>query len=337
MDVSLKKRGLVLWFGFLSMAVVLAACSTPSPTATPEPAPTAMPVLTPEPFSLTLLYTNDGWGYTEPCACEPRAGGLARRAAFIKAVREQRENVLVVDAGDSLLTLQRVGDLEQGKLLVESFNQMGYDAIALGGMDFRMGLDVLRAQIETANFPILSINALDAQTKHFFDRDYTLVRMHGHQIAIIGLTDTKMAREVTHGEVTLLEPVQSLADLVQHIEDEADIVIVLSHLGAQFDLNLGLMVSGIDVVVSGQDKQAYSEPVETNDYLIVSAGSRGEYVGQLDLEFDAEGNVVSYDMHLQRLTDEIDEDAAMRKWLATSGMIPSTAPKSGDDGGQVSP
>ena len=39
----------------------------------------------------------------------------------------------------------------------------------------------------------------------------------------------------------------------------------------QFDLNLGLMTSDIDVVVSGLDKQVYNAPVETDKYLIVSA------------------------------------------------------------------
>lgn len=332
-----KKKLLVrfIGLGFLSLlfVLVLAACSTPAPTATPLPTPT--PILTPEPFSLTLLYTNDGWGYTEPCACDPSAGGMARRAAFIKSVREQRENVLLVDSGDSLLHIQRIGDLEQGKLLVQAFNELGYDAMALGGMDFRMGFDVLREQIAVADFPILSINALDPQTQQFFDQDYAMIDMYGHRIALIGLTDTKIARDVTEDQVILLEPVQSLVDLVNQVKDEADIIIVLSHLGAQFDLNLGLMVSGIDVIVSGLDKQIYAAPVETNDYLIVSAGSRGEFIGQLDLEFDAKGNAVSFDMHLQHLTKEIPDDPEMQKWLATSGLISSAALKP-SEGGQLS-
>ena len=328
-SIMVKSGGLLLVF-----AIALAACSTPAPTETPLPEPTPIPE--PEPFSLTLLYTNDGWGYTEPCACDPSAGGLARRASYIKSVRQQRQDVLLVDSGDSLLNIQHIGDLEQGKLLVQAFNELGYDAMALGGMDLRMGFDVLREQIAVANFPVLSVNALDPQTEQFFDQGYTMIDMHGHHIALIGLTDTKIAREVTEGQVILTEPVQSLADVVELIKNEADIIIVLSHLGAQFDLNLGLVVSGIDVVVSGLDKQVYNAPVETNDYLIVSAGSRGEYIGRLDLEFDAQGNIVSYDMYIQQLTDDIADDPEMRQWLATSGLISSTALKSGDSG-QFSP
>lgn len=331
-----EKKNLYVGMGILFMALfALIACATPAPTVTPMPTPTPTP-LTPEPFTLTVLYTNDGWGYTEPCACDPSVGGLARRAAFIKAIRQEKENILVVDAGDSLLSLFHVGDLEQGKLLAESFNQMGYDAVAIGGMDFRMGLDVLREQIKVANYAILSANTLDPTTQSFFDRDYQIVEMHGHRIALIGLTDPQIASQVTQGQVSIAEPVQSLMDLVETLKKEADIIIVLSHLGTQYDINLGMIVKDIDLVVSGRDKELYTEALKVHDYLIVSAGSRGEYVGQIDLDFDAEGHVISHQLRLQIMTEEIADDPDMRKWLGASGLISSTALKSGNEG-QVSP
>lgn len=44
------------------------ATAVPSPTPLPE-TPTVTPTPTPaaEPFTLTLLHTNDTWGYTQPC------------------------------------------------------------------------------------------------------------------------------------------------------------------------------------------------------------------------------------------------------------------------------
>ena len=43
--------------------------SVPTSTPTPlPPTPTAVATLPPaEPFTLTLLHTNDTWGYTQPC------------------------------------------------------------------------------------------------------------------------------------------------------------------------------------------------------------------------------------------------------------------------------
>jgi 2',3'-cyclic-nucleotide 2'-phosphodiesterase (5'-nucleotidase family) len=304
------------------------ACSTPEPTATPSP----VPAPTPGPLSLTVLYTNDGWGYTEPCACDPSVGGIARRATYIQAVRAEKENVLVVDAGDSLLTLQRVGDLEQGKLLAEAYNRMGYDAVALGGLDFRMGLDGLRQQIQVAQFAVLSANTVDPQTGSALDEPYVILERGGHRIALIGLTDAETVSKVTQGQVPTMEPVQKLIDIIAQVKEEADIIIVLSHLGALFDVNLGQVAPEVDLIVSGRDKEVYEPALNANGAVIVSAGSRGEYVGRIDLEFDASGAVTSYEAHVQQLTDQIADDPGMRTWMAQSGMIAASALKSSSSG-----
>jgi len=64
--------------GFLMLiGLALVGCSgvtstpTPSPTSTPTKAPTPVPrpspIPTPQPIELTVLHTNDTWGYSEPC------------------------------------------------------------------------------------------------------------------------------------------------------------------------------------------------------------------------------------------------------------------------------
>lgn len=304
------------------------ACAASTPTATPMP--TATPV--PGPFTLTILYTNDGWGYTEPCACDPSVGGLARRASYIQSVRAEAEHVLLVDAGDSLLTLQRVGDPEQGRLLAEAYNQLGYDVIALGGMDFRMGLDVLREQIQAADYAVLSANTLDPQTKELLTEPYTIVERAGRRIALVGLTDAKTVSDATGGQVPVLEPVEQLIDIVDEIHDQVDVIVVLSHLGFMFDINLQKVAPEIDVVVSGRDKEVYDPPLTSAGPIIVSAGSRGEFVGRLDLHLNAQGDIESFDGHMQLLGDDVADDPEMRQWMAQSGLVPATALKSGSSG-----
>lgn len=312
----------------LGLVLGAVACAAPAPTATPTP--TATPV--PGPFTLTILYTNDGWGYTEPCACDPSAGGLARRASYINSVRAEAGNVLLVDAGDSLLTLQRVGDPEQGRLLAEAHNQLGYDAMALGGMDFRMGLDVLREQISVADYAVLSANTLDPQTNELLTEPYAIVERAGHRIALIGLTDAKTVSEATGGQVPVLEPVEQLIDIVDEVQDQVDLVVVLSHLGFMFDMNLQKVASAVDVIVSGRDREIYDPPLTATGPIIVSAGSRGEYIGRLDLHLNAEGEIESFDGHVDVLGDDVPDDPEMRQWMAQSGLVPAAALKSGSTG-----
>jgi hypothetical protein len=74
-----RKRDLFLMGFFVWIGLALFGCSgimstlTPTPTSTPTRPPTPIPTSTPtrtptpRPIELTILYTNDIWGYSEPC------------------------------------------------------------------------------------------------------------------------------------------------------------------------------------------------------------------------------------------------------------------------------
>jgi len=62
---------------FTLIGLALSSCSgimatptptpTSTPTKTPTPIPTSTPTPTPQPIELTVMHTNDTWGYSEPC------------------------------------------------------------------------------------------------------------------------------------------------------------------------------------------------------------------------------------------------------------------------------
>jgi 2',3'-cyclic-nucleotide 2'-phosphodiesterase (5'-nucleotidase family) len=74
-----KRKGLFLIGFFILAGLALFGCngivstSTPTPTFTPTKPPTPVPTSfptptpTPQPIGLTVLHTNDTWGYSEPC------------------------------------------------------------------------------------------------------------------------------------------------------------------------------------------------------------------------------------------------------------------------------
>ena len=200
-------------------------------------------------------------------------------------------------------------------------------------MDFRMGLDVLREQMSVAQFSVLSANTLDPETEEVFAQEYAIVERANRRIALIGVTDPSMLTKVTEGRIPVIEPVGRVYDLVSQLEGDVDVIIVLSHLGIVFDINMGQVVPDVDLIVSGLDMEVMEPPLEQNGIVIVSAGGRGEFVGRIDLEFDVDANMVSYEGHVYPMTEEVGEDLYMRKWMTQSGMIPATAPKSGGGGG----
>ena len=56
---------------------------------------------------VTLIYTSNTLGEAEPgcCSYTKGAGGLARRAHYIKTVKKEANNLLILDGGDALTGL----------------------------------------------------------------------------------------------------------------------------------------------------------------------------------------------------------------------------------------
>lgn len=105
----------------------------------------------PERFELTLAHVNDHHSHLLPMSRTPllvdgevvrvETGGFARVVTKIKAIRQQRSNVLALHAGDAI-TGTLFYTLFDGVADAELMNQVCFDAFALGNMNSIM---VMRA------------------------------------------------------------------------------------------------------------------------------------------------------------------------------------------------
>ncbi len=111
---------------------------------------------------------------------------MARRATILKQERAKNPNLLLLDAGDTLLG-QDLATETQGKIVIEAMNLMGYAAMTLGEADVEAGAPVLRQRATEARFPFLGANlGGDLPVK-----PYTLVKIGGREIGILGLLHTE--------------------------------------------------------------------------------------------------------------------------------------------------
>jgi 5'-nucleotidase/UDP-sugar diphosphatase len=199
---------------------------------------------------------------------------------------------------------------------VEAMNLLGYDAMVLGSEDFWLGLDVLRQRMEEAEFPILSANVVMAGTDQLFATPYVIEVIGGHQVAIIGLTNPEAA-SAAGGDIVVLDPLEALEDLMGEVSKEADVIIVLSHLGTEVDFLMANEVKGIDLIVGGLSRDVLDPPVwiEASRTVIAQAGYLGEWIGVVSLEIDSQGEVTGHQGQVVLLTDEVADDPEMRAFL----------------------
>ena len=240
---------------------------------------------------------------------------------MVKQERQASSHFLLLDAGDSLFGDSFLGQQTQGKGVVEAMNLLGYDAMALGGGDMRLGLDILRQRMAEAAFPFLSANVVLSGTETLFTEPYILKEMNDHRVAIIGLTEPKAA-DVVQGAVIVLDPIETTRRYVTEVSSQADIVIVLSHIGVEENIKLGEEVEGIDLIVSGTGQMLLGQAVqdETMRTLVVQAempspGHAGRVIGVARLQFDSQGKIQSHQWTAVSLTPDLADDAEMRTLL----------------------
>ena len=110
---------------------------------------------------LTILHTNDTHSNIDPFpdnhAKYPGKGGVARRFELIKKVREEEENVLLIDAGD-IFQGTPYFNMYGGVLEMKLMSELGYEAATMGNPDCDAGFEGFLTAHEQANFPFLCGN-----------------------------------------------------------------------------------------------------------------------------------------------------------------------------------
>jgi len=223
---------------------------------------------------------------------------------------------LLLDAGNTLFGNQPLAQQTQGQVIVEAMNLLGYDAMALGSEDFWLGLDVLRQRMEEAEFPILSANAVISGTDQLFATPYVIKEIKDHKVGIIGLTNQEAAN--TSGRaIIVLDPLETLKNLMDEVSKEADIIIVLSHLGTVVDVQMAGEVEGIDLIVGGQSQDVLDPPLWIGESgpVIAQAGYQGQWIGVVRLEIDSRGKVAGHQGEIVLLGPDFADDPEMRAFL----------------------
>ena len=234
----------------------------------------------------------------------------------MKEVRKTSENVLLLDAGNTLFGNRPLAQQTQGQAIVEAMNLLGYDAMVLGSEDFWLGLDVLRQRMEEAEFPILAANVVIQGTDQLFATPYVIKEIGDHKAAIIGLTNQEAA-SAAGGDIVVLDPLEALEDFMGEVGEEADVIIVLSHLGKEVDLQMAGEVKGIDLIVGGKSHDRLDPPlwIEPSGTVIVQAGYQGQWIGVVSLEIDSQGTVTGHQGQVVFLLEELADDPEMRAFL----------------------
>lgn len=252
------------------------------PTAAAEPTAVER-----QPF--TLVATGDNRGKIAPCGCQPPAGGLPRRVAAVQKLRSEGP-VLVVDAGDALVTDPRRPDPESARLILSAMAATGVAAGAVGEFDLVLGISWLKEEAEKAGVPLLSANLRDASGEAPFP-GRKIVEVGGNRVGIFSVLTS--ARSLPD-DLTLTDAAAAAAREVAALREEGvDLIVGLVH-GPMREVNQLARNVTVDIVVpahQGGNTRAYPQ----GDGWILYSGYEGRTLLEAKIDLRGEGALVSLD------------------------------------------
>jgi 5'-nucleotidase/UDP-sugar diphosphatase len=288
---------------------------------------------------LTVVHVNDTHSHLFPFVTPDNPhvrGGFARLATVLREVRDGGDPVLLLHGGDAVCGSPAdyllAGKPDYARIptygwrgidVVDAMNRLGFDAMVLGNHELDYGRRWLELLMARARYAVVSANVLhrdipdiDGTTGEPLARPFVIVQKGNLRIGIIGITTTEYLKSL---QAQVEDPLPVLQALVPDVSRRCDLLIVLSHVGYEGDLELARKVPGIDLIVGGHTHTLLPEPVVVGSTLVVQDGQFAEQVGILELAI-ADGAIASYQYRLRSLEASVPEDpavdAALRQFLA---------------------
>ena len=283
-----------------------------------------------ETAKILLLYTNDIHGHIMPyedstiAPAPEKIGGFQYLSTLIKNERSKNpEGTLLLDGGD-IAQGNLYSNMAYGIPVIELMNVIGYDGGVLGNHDFDWGEQKLVNMISAAKFPLLACNLIKMEDGSFIDGTipYIIKNINGIRIGIIGIacTDTSvLSAEINHGKFYFLSGEETLKYYIPVLKEihKVNLIIVISHLGYEKDIELADNISGIDIIVGSHSHKVIDTPVVKNNTIILQAGKYLSCLGKLELEVDKNTKkIVSHKGELVKILDsKIEADREVEKLL----------------------
>jgi 2',3'-cyclic-nucleotide 2'-phosphodiesterase (5'-nucleotidase family) len=262
-----------------------------------------------ESASLLILHTNDIHDHVR--AGYNGVGGIAYVAGYIQSMRETRDDVLVLDAGDVMEKGDLVAFIDKSEITYKTMALAGYDVAVPGNHDDAYGLDQLRkCATLMPDTKFVATNLRDADGSAPFEGS-TILKINGIRIGVIGIA--RPDNDAGETEEDLGRQAQKEADA---LEDRVDLTVVVTHNGSRACRVFSSLAPKVDIFISGHSHEILRKPmvVDNTGALIVQAGDYAKYVGKLELTIDLDSKkIAEYNGALVEMDHEtipVNEQAA---------------------------
>ena len=203
---------------------------------------------------------------------------MPKFAALADSLRQVYPDLLVFSAGDNR-TGNPVNDqyVPANYPMISLMNKVGFQLSAIGNHEWDGGLDGLRQNIKDADFPFLCANAIIPEKLSLEVKPYEVFDVNGIKVAVIGLLETRAdgnpgAHPMYFKEIRFKKGIDVLPDYA-YLRKQNDVLILLSHLGFEEDIDVAERHSEFDAILGGHTHTLIEYPKKYNGVMVTQAGS----------------------------------------------------------------
>ncbi|MFO0682616.1 MAG: metallophosphoesterase [Sandaracinus sp.] len=354
-------------------AVALAACS-PSPVSPVDDAsvetdagldggpPDARP-----PRRDAALVDAGTWSWSEWPACDPSATsqrltfvhvndlhahyGLdaqgispwARVRHFYERTRLESPYTIFTDGGDDHEKGSVAELLSEGRSTVELTRAMEFDVRVLGNHDFAWSLDELLDHANDPHAIVLSANhhLASGDPSRWHAEEARVLTIGCVRVGFVGLTSTpwdERDRTIDEPFYPELTADYDYAAEAQRVIDahagEADVWVMLDHIGQSQDEALAAAVPDVAVVLSGHSHTYTPAPVSSGHAVVIQSGSEAQFVVRLDVDVDLTTHAVTVADYATQVVGV--EPPSPRMQAAVAQALATYAPEASRELGRIS-
>jgi 2',3'-cyclic-nucleotide 2'-phosphodiesterase (5'-nucleotidase family) len=253
--------------------------------------------------TVVLLHSNDTHGIYKPYKMKLNGGdrligGMEATSHYINSLRDNEENVLLIDLGD-LMTGTMAAELEYegvtGGAMIEFLNRMKCDLWCLGNHDFDLGKNNAMSLVRLAKFPTVMANIEYKETgKPFPVKPYQVITIQGTRVGFVGVMEENFLVEVQRESIDGLDVfpvVTTLQSKIPELDKDSDLIVVLYHGRFPEGIEIAKNVTGIDIVLVASDDGRFEV---VDEVLVQSTFGHQKTLGYVKVEVEND-KVVDYE------------------------------------------
>lgn len=181
--------------------------------------------------------------------------------------------------------------LRRGLAMIDRMNRLGYDVAVVGNHELDVHGTHTRQILERARFPFLGANIrVETDLLPSLAPYHHLETPDGIRIAVLGLSNINFDPVEGLEQLGFLETARRFA----HLKEDAEALVLLSHIGIRDDLDLAIDFPQADVIIGGHTNTLLPEAILVNGVLVAQAGGqthffdprRRMFMGVVVLEFE---------------------------------------------------